>query len=479
MFDVGGSMSDVGFRMSDVNGSMSELLCRKLNTYFRVTLTFHFFHPRVFFLHLSPNLQPLTPNSQSLLMYKYHELKNGIRLVHRQQRGEVAHLGVIIHSGSRDEMPDQQGMAHFIEHLIFKGTQKRSNFQVLSRLENVGADLNAFTTKEDTSIYASILSRYYRRAAELLSDIVFHSVFPEKEIEKEKAVVIDEINSYKDNPAEWIHDEFDELVFKDHPLGRNILGTKEKLKSYNRSDVLRFRDANYIPSRVVITSVADFPLSKAIAVAEKYFASVIADHSPMQRQPFSVYSPSSVTRKYSRHQAHVVIGNLACSAHDERRYAMALLNNILGGPAMNSRLNIALRERNGIAYNLESNYQPFSDTGLLSIYCGTDEILMSRAIELIHKELNKFRTVGLTTVGLHTAKQQLKGQLAISLESHQNEMLTMGKSLLVYGKIDSVEELYRKVDAISAVNLLDMANEVFDPLCLSTLIFNNQEPAIR
>jgi predicted Zn-dependent peptidase len=343
---------------------------------------------------------------------------------------------------------------------------------VLSRLENVGADLNAFTTKEDTSIYASIQSRYYRRAAELLADIVFHSVFPEKEIEKEKAVVMDEINSYKDNPAEWIHDEFDELVFKDHPLGRNILGTREKLKRYSRNDIMRFRDANYLPSRIVITSVADFPLGKAIAVAEKYFSAISSDHSPVQRQPFTGYAPATITRKYSRHQAHVVIGNIACHAHDERRFSMALLNNMLGGPAMNSRLNIALRERNGIAYNLESNYQPFSDTGLFSIYCGTDENLMPRAIELIHKELYKFRNVSLTTIGLHTAQRQLKGQLAISLESHQNEMLAMGKNMLVYGKIDPVEEIYRKIDNISAASLLEMANEVFNPASLSTLIFN-------
>ncbi|MEI8049081.1 MAG: pitrilysin family protein, partial [Bacteroidota bacterium] len=258
-------------------------------------------------------------------MYQYHELKNGIRLVHRQQRGGVAHLGVAIHAGSRDEKSEQQGLAHFIEHLIFKGTQKRSNFQVLSRLENVGADLNAFTTKEDTSVYASIQARYYTRAAELLSDIVFHSVFPEKEIEKEKAVVMDEINSYKDNPAEWIHDEFDELVFKDHPLGRNILGTQAKLKHYTRADVLRFRDSNYNSSRIVISSIANIPFSKAVSVVEKYFSDVATDHSPMNRLPFSGYIPGSVTRNYSRHQSHAVMGNIACHAHDDRRFAMAVL----------------------------------------------------------------------------------------------------------------------------------------------------------
>jgi predicted Zn-dependent peptidase len=410
-------------------------------------------------------------------MYKYYEFKNGIRLVHRPQRGNVSHLGVIVHAGSRDENPGQQGLAHFIEHLIFKGTQKRSNYQVLSRLENVGADLNAFTTKEDTSIYASIQTKYYQRAAELLADIVFHSVFPDKEIEKEKAVVMDEISSYKDNPAEWIHDEFDEVVFKGHPLGKNILGTKEKLKHYTRNDVLGFRDVNYLPSRVVIASVADLSLSKAITVAEKYFSDLLPDTSAMQREPFSGYSPLNVTRKYSRHQAHMVMGNIACDAHDPRRYSMALLNNMLGGPAMNSRLNIALRERNGIAYNIESNYQPFSDTGLFSIYCGTDEELMPRAIELIHKELYKFRNIRLATTGLHTAQRQIKGQLAISLESRQNEMLSMGKNMLVYGKIDPVEEIYRKIDTVSSMNLLEMANEVFNPATLSTLIFNNQKPA--
>jgi len=408
--------------------------------------------------------------------YHYHELKNGIRLVHRQLRGSVAHLGVIVHAGSRDERPDQQGLAHFIEHLIFKGTQKRSNFQVLSRLENVGADLNAFTTREDTSVYASIQLKYYQRAAELLADIVLNSVFPEKEIEKEKAVVMDEINSYKDNPAEWIHDEFDELVFRDHSLGRNILGTKEKLKRYTRNDILDFRNANYIPSRIVISSVANISLNKAILVAEKYFSGIPADNSPLVRLPFTGYMPETLTRKFSRHQAHAVIGNIACSAHDDRRITMALLNNILGGPAMNSRLNIALRERNGIAYNLESNYQPFSDTGLLSIYCGTDDILMPRAIDLIHKELHKLRDISLTTIGLHTAQRQLKGQIAISLESHQNEMLAMGKNVLVYGKVDPVEEIYRRIDTVSSSNLQEMANEVFEPSSLSTLIFNNQKP---
>jgi len=407
--------------------------------------------------------------------YQYYELQNGIRLVHRQQRGGVAHLGVVIHAGSRDEAENQQGLAHFIEHLIFKGTQKRSNYQVLSRLENVGADLNAFTTKEDTSVYASVQAQYFRRAAELLADIVFHSVFPEKEIEKEKAVIIDEINSYKDSPAEWIHDEFDELVYGNHPLGRNILGTRPRLKAYRRQDIIRFRDTNYVPSNVVISSVSGLPLASVIQIAERFFGDIPAASAVSVRQPFTGYTPSNETKKYSRHQAHVVIGNIACHAHDPRRYAMTLLNNMLGGPAMNSRLNIALRERNGIAYNLESNFQPFSDTGLFSIYCGADEALMPRAIELIHKELSRFRNIHLSATALHTAQKQLKGQLAISIESHQNEMLAMGKNILVYGKVDPVEEIYRRIDAVSASDLLEIANLTLDPSQLSMLIFNNQK----
>ena len=407
--------------------------------------------------------------------YQYYELQNGIRLVHRQQRGGVAHLGVIIHAGSRDEAENQVGLAHFIEHLIFKGTQKRSNYQVLSRLENVGADLNAFTTKEDTSVYASVQSRYFRRAAELLADIVFHSVFPEKEIEKEKAVIIDEIDSYKDSAAEWIHDEFDELVFGNHPLGRNILGTRPRLKAYTRDDIIRFRDTNYVPSNVVISSVSGLPLASVIQIAERFFGDIPVASAVSGRQPFTGYTPRNEIKKYSRHQAHVVLGNIACHAHDPRRYAITLLNNMLGGPAMNSRLNLALRERNGIAYNLESNFQPFSDTGLFSIYCGADEAQMPRAIELIHKELSRFRNVRLSASALHTAQKQLKGQLAISIESHQNEMLAMGKNILVYGKVDPVEEIYRRIDAVSASDLLEIANHTLDPSQLSMLIFNNQK----
>jgi predicted Zn-dependent peptidase len=409
------------------------------------------------------------------MKYEYHEFKNGIRLVHRHQKGSVAHLGVMIHAGSRDESADQQGLAHFIEHMVFKGTEKRSNAQVLGRLENVGADLNAFTTREDTSIYASVASRYFERALELLSDIVFHSVFPIREIEKEKAVIIDEINSYRDNPSEWIHDEFDELIFPDHPLGRNILGTPAALKKYTRADILRFRDQNYLPQRIVISSVSAFPLAKVIHLAEKHFGEITAGTEGPVRMAAGSYNPQQRIRKYARHQSHVVIGNVACNAHDPDRIPMALLNNMLGGPAMNSRLNLALREKNGIAYNLESNFQPYADTGIFSIYCGTDDTLMDRALELIHKELSRFRDTRLSTQALHTARQQLKGQLLVSLESRQGEMLAMGKNMMVYNRVEPVENICHLIDQVTAEDMLRMAGGVFAANQLSMLLYTHKK----
>lgn len=405
--------------------------------------------------------------------YYIHELSNGILLVHRQTKSPVAHLGVIINAGSRDERPEEQGLAHFIEHMVFKGTRKRNANQVINRLENVGADMNAFTTKEETCIYASFLTTHYRRAFELLADIVFDSVFPEEEIQKEKAVIIDELNSYKDNPAEWIHDEFDELVYPGHPLGKNILGTPAHLKKFKQEDLLEFTRRLYLPSRIVLTSVGKAPFSRIIEMAARYFEgwSRVSEANP--REIPSAYHPSTVTRKFGRHQSHMILGNVAFNYHDERRVPMALLNNMLGGPAMNSRLNLALRERNGIAYNIESNYQPLSDTGLFSIYVGTEERMLEKAIELVHAELDKLRSGVLSKQQLKISKEQLKGQLAISVESMQNEMISIGKSLMVYGKIDTLQEINAKIDKVSGEMLREIADEVFDPSRMSLLVFRN------
>ena len=407
------------------------------------------------------------------MSYQFYEFSNGIRLVHRQTDSPVAHFGMVVNAGSRDELPHEQGLAHFIEHMIFKGTRKRNSYQVINRLENVGADLNAFTTKEETCVYASFLANHYARVMDLLSDILFNSVFPEKEMVKEKAVVIDEINSYKDNPAEWIHDEFDELLFPGHPLGKNILGTPVHLKKFTRANLNEFTNRLYFSNQIVLSSVGNISFKKAVELAGKYFGSHEATPGDPGRISPTGYEGKNLKKRFGRHQAHIILGGVAYNTHDTRRIPMALMNNILGGPAMNSRLNLALRERHGIAYNLESNYQPLSDTGLFSIYLGTDERMVEKAIELVHRELARLRNQKLGANQLKIAKEQLKGQLAIAVESHQNEMISIGKSVLVFNKVDSIEEINRKIDKVEAMELQDVANEILGTDRLSMLIYNS------
>jgi predicted Zn-dependent peptidase len=406
--------------------------------------------------------------------YQIHQFPNGIRLVHRQTSSPVAHFGVVINAGSRDELPNEQGLAHFIEHMIFKGTVKRTAYQVINRLDNVGADLNAFTTKEETCVYASVLTPHFPKAVELLSDIIFNSTFPEKEMLKEKAVVIDEINSYKENPAEWIQDEFDDILFPGHQLGKNILGTPAFLRKFTQQDLKSFVQRLYSTSQVVLSSVGSYSFEQVKRLTEKYFASRVERSGSPGRKAPSGYHSQLITRKFGRHQAHIIIGNIAYNQHDKRRIPMALLNNLLGGPAMNSRLNLALREKHGIAYNLESSYQPLSDTGLFTIYLGTDEKMVDKAISLVLKELEKLRHNQLGLTQLRIAREQLKGQLAITNEANQNDMITMGKSLLVFDRVDTIEEIYLKIDSIDQAMVLEVANQVFDPAQLSQLVFNNR-----
>jgi predicted Zn-dependent peptidase len=404
--------------------------------------------------------------------YEIFQFSNGIRLVHRRTASPVAHFGILVNAGSRDELPHEQGLAHFIEHMIFKGTRKRSAFQVINRLDNVGADMNAFTTKEETCVYASFLTSHYTKAIELLSDIVFNSTFPEKEMLKEKAVVVDEINSYKDNPAEWIHDEFDEVLFPGHQLGKNILGNPAQLKKFAQEDLSGFILRLYSTNQVVLSSVGNLSFQQLIKLTGKYFGTLPERIGDPGRIASEGYKQLSVSRKFGRHQAHLIMGNLAYNQLDDRRIPMALLNNLLGGPAMNSRLNLALREKHGIAYNLESNYQPLSDTGTFTIYLGTDETMVEKAIGLVNKELEKLRIQRLGINQLRIAKEQLKGQLAISTEANQSEMIAIGKSVLVFNKVDTIEEIYRKIDNVDSADLLEVANTVFDPGQLSTLVFN-------
>jgi predicted Zn-dependent peptidase len=403
--------------------------------------------------------------------YSYHTLENGIKLIHKNTSSYVAHLGLIVNTGSRDEAIDEQGIAHFIEHTIFKGTKKRKSYHILSSLENVGGELNAFTSKEETCIHASFLNQYYQRTLELFSDIFINSIFPDKEIKKEKDVVIEEINYYKDLPDENIFDDFEALLFKNHALGRNILGLPSIIKTFNRKKIRKFTDANYNTDDVNICSVGNIDFNKLKAFAERYFSEIKSNLRTVKRKKFSNYKPFSVTLEKNTIQTHCIIGNLSFSYKDKRRTNMVLMNNLLGGPGMNTRLNIALREKHGISYNIESNFVPFSDTGIFNIYLGTDNHSIERAIELVNKELLLLREKKLGSLQLQRAKQQLMGQIAISYESNLTEMLSIGKSYLVYNKVDTLEQVYKEIESITSVDIIELANQVFCKDKLSTLIY--------
>jgi len=407
-------------------------------------------------------------------MHQYHTLPNGLRIVHKQTKSPVAHAGVIINAGSRDESPIEHGIAHFTEHVFFKGTKKRKLFQVLGRLENIGADLNAYTTKEDISVFASFPKSYYNRTIELLSDILLHSVFPAKEIEKEKDVIIDEINAYEDTPAEAIFDDFEDMLFPGNALGRNILGRPAILRKFRREHILAFTTKHVHPANMVFCSVGGIGFNRLVEMVSRYFSQSITPFGSGQRETPGEYKSRQDNRKRSVYQAHCIIGNRAYSSYDTPRTAMALLNNILGGPAMNSRLNMAIREKHGIAYNIESSYSPLSDTGVFSIYLGTDVSSLEKSIGLVHCELDKLREGHLGTMQLHTGKRQLTGQIAIGMESHQNDMLSMGKSVLLYDKVEGLREICQKINNVTATEIMEAANLVFARERMSMLTFTKK-----
>jgi len=400
-----------------------------------------------------------------------HTLNNGIRLVHHRTPGMVAHCGLIINTGSRDEKDQEHGIAHFIEHMLFKGTKKRKAYHILSRLEDVGGELNAYTTKEETAIHASFLKEDYARAIELIYDITFNSLFPWKEIDKEKDVVIEEINSYLDNPSELIFDDFEELIFANQPIGRNILGTPESVKSFSQKMITDFMYRNYNTSQMVFCSVGNIPDEKILKLFSTHFENITANtREPEINIPW-IYKPATLTKKMDTFQNHCILGNLAYDLRDNRRTGMFLLNNILGGQGLNSRLNLSLREKNGLAYNVESSYNPYNDTGIFSIYFGTDSQYLNKSVAIAMGELTKLRTSKMGTIQLSKAKNQIKGYLARGYENHESLMLSLGKSLLIFNKIDTIEDICKKIDEVTASELLETANDIFEPSKLSTLIY--------
>lgn len=407
--------------------------------------------------------------------YQVHQLQNGIRVLHKPSPSNISHACIIINAGSRDENHSKDGLAHFIEHLLFKQTEKRNTNQILNRLELVGADLNAYTTKEYTCIHASFLKPHLERSLDLFEDIVFHSVFPEEEMKKEKEVILDEISSYQDQPDEAINDDFEDLLFEGHPLGRNILGTPASVQGFTKKDIFDFHRANYRSDEIIIGIFGDYDLKTIIRISEKLFGKIPANLPVRKREKISAYSPQHKSFNKPINQSHYVIGNRSYSMHHKHKTGFLLLNNLLGGTGMSSRLNLEIREKYGIAYTIESNYTPMSDTGIFSIYFGTDTEKTEKALKLVEKELRKLREQKLGPVQLQQAKDKFIGQIALGEENRMGLLISMSKSLLDYGRVDSLEEIFAKINAVTNSQVLEIANEMFDPKQLSSMIFNPKE----
>lgn len=399
-------------------------------------------------------------------------LTNGLRVLHFEDRNIMTvHCGFIINAGSRDELSTENGIAHLIEHCLFKGTARRKAFHILTRLDSVGGEVNAYTTKEETSIYASALKEHFNRAAELLVDISFSSIFREKEIEKEKSVIIDEINSYKDNPDEMLMDEFEERLFPDHALGRSILGTADLVNGFTREDIMRFVERNYSTDQIVFTCVGNVSLKKIEAFCNNVLEKLPASTSSRTNRTIPESTMFRESKKTSVHQVHSLLGCKTIGFDDDRRRAMVLMNNILGGPALNSKLNLNIRERFGYCYYIESSYAPYADTGVFQIYFGTDKRHERKVAKLIIKELKSLTDVSLSDRVLSVSKKQLIGQIALSQENRANLMLSLGKALLRFDKVDQFEEIQDQVHEITADEIQVLAAETFDDNSLASLSY--------
>ena len=407
----------------------------------------------------------------SLMEYNVHTLPNGIRLLHVPSASAISHACILINSGSRDEGETESGLAHFIEHLIFKRTERRSTNQILNRLESVGADLNAYTTKEYTCIHASFLNPYLERTLELFNDIVFHSTFPEEELDKEKSVILDEIASYLDQPEEAIYDDFEDLVFANHPLGRNILGTTESVEKLSREDIRSFMNRNYHTDKIVIAVLGNYTLDKVARIGAKYYGDIPENSfrhtriAPEKAPVVEIVSNKPIS------QAHVVLGMQAYSLHHPYKTGLLLLNNLLGGTGMSSILNLQIREKHGIAYTIETGYSPLSDTGIFTLYFGTDKEKIDRALKLIYKEFDKLKANPLTETQLQKAKNKFIGQIALGEENRIGLIISMAKSLLDYNTIDDLQTVFRKIQAVTSAEMAEITNEMLDQKNLSALTF--------
>ena len=412
------------------------------------------------------------------MKYNTYTLDNGLRIIHLPSDSKVVYCGYQINAGTRNEEPGEEGLAHFCEHVTFKGTERRKAWHILNCLESVGGDLNAYTNKEGTVYYSAILKEHIARAVDLLSDIVFHSVYPQAEIDKEVEVICDEIESYNDSPAELIYDEFENILFKGSPLGHNILGTAEQVRAFKTEDALRFTQKLYRPDNAIFFAYGDIDFKKLVRLLHRALAddeSVVnlAEEKLPKNYP-SVgdgIAGQTIVMQKNTHQAHVMIGTRAYDVNDDRRMPLYLLNNMLGGPGMNAKLNLALREHNGLVYTVESTMVSYGDTGTWSIYFGCDEHDVKRCLRLVRKELDKFMQKPLSDAQLKAAKKQIKGQIGVACDNRENFALDFGKSFLHYGWEKNVDRLYEQVDEITAAQIQTVAQELFDKDRLTTLIF--------
>ena len=433
------------------------------------------------------------------MKYNTYTLDNGLRIIHLPSDSKVVYCGYQINAGTRNEEPGEEGLAHFCEHVTFKGTERRKAWHILNCLESVGGDLNAYTNKEGTVYYSAILKEHIARAVDLLSDIVFHSVYPQAEIDKEVEVICDEIESYNDSPAELIYDEFENILFKGSPLGHNILGTAEQVRAFKTEDALRFTRKLYRPDNAIFFAYGDIDFKKLVKLLKTLnfehgtlnFMNSKTSETPaaemeagdanhkVQSSKFKVQSKEvqskvagqTIVMQKNTHQAHVMIGTRAYDVNDDRRMPLYLLNNMLGGPGMNAKLNLALREHNGLVYTVESTMVSYGDTGTWSIYFGCDEHDVKRCLRLVRKELDKFMQKPLSDAQLKAAKKQIKGQIGVACDNRENFALDFGKSFLHYGWEKNVDRLYEQVDEITAAQIQAVAQELFDKDRLTTLIF--------
>lgn len=408
------------------------------------------------------------------MKYNTYTLSNGLRVIHLPSASPVVYCGYEIAAGTRDEEPGEEGLAHFVEHVTFKGTARRSSLQILNTLERVGGDLNAFTQKEDTVYYAAILKEHLPKAVDLLTDIVFHSTYPQTEIDKEVEVICDEIESYNDSPAELIYDDFENILFEGHPLGHNILGNADRVRKFTTEDALRFARKYYRPENAIFFAYGDVEFEKLVRLLEKEERGEKGEERGERKEERGMLSGSAfnfIIKEKQTHQAHVMLGTRGYDIHHPLRIPLYLLNNLLGGPGMNARLNISLRERNGLVYTVESTMVSYGDTGLWGVYFGCDPHDVKRCLRLVRRELDKIIEKPLTDSQLKAAKRQLKGQIGIACDNREQFALDFGKSFLHYGWEKDITSLYSQIEEVTAEQIQQVARELMSEDRITTLVY--------